>query len=118
MTHRVRAKAFSCLLRQEMAYFDRKENNSSSICNRLLFEALAIQQMTGTRLGIVCEVATMIVFVLIVGPIFSWQIALIVLAFVVFGFICSYTYIVQKSRSDEKCRLLSDQAALVRSNSY
>jgi len=52
LTQRVRSKAFACLLRQEVAYFDRSENSSGAICARLSTEASAIQQMTGTRLGI------------------------------------------------------------------
>ncbi|CAF4830291.1 unnamed protein product, partial [Rotaria sp. Silwood1] len=52
LTYRIRAKAFSCFLRQEVAYFDREENNSSAICARLSSDALAVQQMTGIRLGV------------------------------------------------------------------
>ncbi|CAF3527728.1 unnamed protein product [Rotaria sp. Silwood1] len=55
LTERIRAKAFAHLLRQEVAFFDRPENSSGAICNRLSSDALAIQQMTGTRLGIICE---------------------------------------------------------------
>ncbi|CAF1190149.1 unnamed protein product [Rotaria sordida] len=55
LTQRIRSKAFACLLRQEVAYFDRPENNSGAICTRLSTDASAIQEMTGTRLGVVCE---------------------------------------------------------------
>ncbi|CAF5193798.1 unnamed protein product, partial [Rotaria magnacalcarata] len=46
---------FSSFLRQEVAYFDREENNSNSICTRLSSDALAVQKMAGTRLGIIFE---------------------------------------------------------------
>ncbi|CAF3662351.1 unnamed protein product [Rotaria sordida] len=52
LTQRIRSKAFACLLRQEVAYFDRPENNSGAICTRLSTDASAIQEMTGTRLGV------------------------------------------------------------------
>ncbi|CAF4269466.1 unnamed protein product [Rotaria sp. Silwood2] len=55
LTQRVRSKAFACLLRQEVAYFDRPENSSGSICTRLSSHALAVQEMVGTRLGVICE---------------------------------------------------------------
>ncbi|CAF3884676.1 unnamed protein product [Rotaria sp. Silwood1] len=55
LTQRIRLKAFACLLRQEVAYFDRPENSSGAICTRLSSDASAIQEMTGTRLGIICE---------------------------------------------------------------
>ncbi|CAF4580354.1 unnamed protein product, partial [Rotaria sp. Silwood2] len=56
LTERIRSKAFACLLRQEVAYFDRPENSSGAICVRLSSDALAVQEMTGTRLGAICEV--------------------------------------------------------------
>ncbi|CAF5025633.1 unnamed protein product, partial [Rotaria sp. Silwood1] len=56
LTQRIRSKTFSCLLRQEVAYFDRPENSSGAICTRLSSDALAIQEMTGTRLGLAVEV--------------------------------------------------------------
>ncbi|CAF4609428.1 unnamed protein product [Rotaria sp. Silwood1] len=56
LTQRIRSKTFSCLLRQEVAYFDRPENSSDAICTRLSSDAPAIQEMTGTRLGLAVEV--------------------------------------------------------------
>ncbi|CAF4807285.1 unnamed protein product [Rotaria sp. Silwood1] len=52
LTQRIRSKAFASLLRQEVAYFDRPENNSGAICTRLSSDASAIQEMTGARLGV------------------------------------------------------------------
>ncbi|CAF4636850.1 unnamed protein product [Rotaria sp. Silwood1] len=46
LTQRIRSKAFACLLRQEVAYFDRPENSSGAICTRLSSGASAIQEMT------------------------------------------------------------------------
>ncbi|CAF4603530.1 unnamed protein product, partial [Rotaria sp. Silwood2] len=55
LTQRIRSKAFACLLRQEVAYFDRPENSSGAISNRLSSDTASIQEMTGSRLGIICE---------------------------------------------------------------
>ncbi|CAF0844645.1 unnamed protein product [Rotaria sordida] len=52
LTQRIRSKAFACLLRQEVAYFDRPENSSGAICTRLSLDASAVQEMIGTRLGV------------------------------------------------------------------
>ncbi|CAF4842443.1 unnamed protein product [Rotaria sp. Silwood1] len=59
LTQRIRSKAFACLLRQEVAYFDRLENSSGAICVRLSSDASAVQEMTGTRLGAICEVLSL-----------------------------------------------------------
>ncbi|CAF3676748.1 unnamed protein product, partial [Rotaria sordida] len=45
LTQRIRSKAFACLLRQEVAYFDQPENTSGAISIRLSTQASAIQQM-------------------------------------------------------------------------
>ncbi|CAF4962872.1 unnamed protein product, partial [Rotaria sp. Silwood1] len=55
LTERICAKAFTHYLRQEMAFFDLLENSSGAICNRISSDALAIQQMIGSRLCIVFE---------------------------------------------------------------
>ncbi len=78
MTQRIRSKAFACLLRQEVAYFDRPENTSDAICTRLSTDALAIQEMTGTRLGVICEAVALIFFGFLFGCFFSWQLTIIV----------------------------------------
>ncbi|CAF3717303.1 unnamed protein product [Rotaria sp. Silwood1] len=55
LTQRIRSKAFACLLRQEVAYFDRPENSSGAICARLSSDALSFQEMAGIQLGAIYE---------------------------------------------------------------
>lgn len=43
LTQRLRAKIFRTLLRQEVAYFDRPENNTGALCTRLATEASDVQ---------------------------------------------------------------------------
>src|ERR1700722_20174175 len=90
LTQRIRAKAFASLLRQEVAYFDLPENSSGSICSRLSSDALAVQQMTGTRLGIICETLAMFAFGLVLGFLLNWELTLIVFFFLVAMFIVAY----------------------------
>ena len=81
LTQRIRAKAFSSLLRQEVAYFDRPENNSGAVCGRLSSDALAIQHMTGTRLSIICEIIAMFFLGLVLGFYFKWPWQMILAVF-------------------------------------
>ncbi|CAF4884150.1 unnamed protein product, partial [Rotaria sp. Silwood1] len=53
LTQRIRSKAFACLLRQEVAYFDRPKNSSGAICARLSSDASAVQEMTGQYMALV-----------------------------------------------------------------
>jgi ABC-type multidrug transport system fused ATPase/permease subunit len=78
LTQRIRTKAFACLLRQEVAYFDQPENSSGAICARLSTDALAVQEITGTRLGIIFESLSLSCFGLVLGFLFSWQLTIII----------------------------------------
>ncbi|CAF5148714.1 unnamed protein product, partial [Rotaria sp. Silwood1] len=73
LTERIRSKAFACLLRQEVAYFDRSENSSGAICTRLSSDAAAVQEMIGTRLGVICEALALTFFGILFGCLISWQ---------------------------------------------
>ncbi|CAF3142407.1 unnamed protein product [Rotaria sp. Silwood2] len=45
LTNRLRAKAFGCILRQEVGWFDEAENSIGSLCSRLSTDALEIQKV-------------------------------------------------------------------------
>ncbi|CAF2104120.1 unnamed protein product [Rotaria magnacalcarata] len=112
LSHRIRAKAFAYFLRQEVAYFDRHENSSSSIFTHLSSNALAIQQITGIRLGLLCETFVMILLALILGASFNWQIMLILLAFLGVAFVALFIFVEVKSRLGKRCSVLTDRANL------
>ncbi|CAF1318246.1 unnamed protein product [Rotaria sordida] len=78
LTQRIRSKAFACLLRQEVAYFDRPENSSGAICARLSSDASAVQEMASTRLGDMCEAFAWSFIGILFGSFISWQLTLIV----------------------------------------
>lgn len=78
LIERIRIKTFSCLLRQEIAYFDRPENSSGAISLRLSSDAAAFEQMVGTRLGMICETVSLVVCGFLFGIFFSWQLTMIV----------------------------------------
>jgi ATP-binding cassette subfamily B (MDR/TAP) protein 1 len=91
LVQRIRLKAFSCLLRQEVAYFDRPENSSGAISTRLSSDALAIQQMTGSRIGMICEAFALFLSGLLFGLILSWQLTII--AFIPLTILTVVTYL-------------------------
>lgn len=93
MTERIRSKAFACLLRQEVAYFDQPENSSGAISARLSSEALGIQQLVGTRLGVLCESLALCFFGILFGLLFNWQLTIIVFGLFLVFFIISFSNI-------------------------
>ncbi|CAF3539071.1 unnamed protein product [Rotaria socialis] len=91
LTQRIRSKAFGCLLRQEVAYFDQSENTSGAISVRLSSDAAAVQEMAGTRLGVICQSLALMLFGIAFGCYINWQltfivlVSLIVMIFLTFG---------------------------------
>ncbi|CAF1554930.1 unnamed protein product, partial [Adineta steineri] len=75
---RLRSKSFACFLRQEVAYFDRPENSSGAICTQLSSNAAAIEDMAGTRLGIICQALSMSTFGFLLGFFYNWQLTMII----------------------------------------
>ncbi|CAF1031428.1 unnamed protein product [Adineta steineri] len=78
LVSRIRSKAFACFLRQEVAYFDRPENSSGAICNQLSSNAAAIEDMAGSRLGVICQALSMSAFGFLLGLYYNWQLTIII----------------------------------------
>ncbi|CAF1579678.1 unnamed protein product, partial [Adineta steineri] len=78
LVSRIRSKAFGCFLRQEVAYFDRPENSSGAVCTRLSSNAAAIQDMAGSRLGVICQAFSMSIFGILLGLYYSWKLTIII----------------------------------------
>jgi len=53
LTVRLRRRAFSSILRQDIAYFDDHRNSTGALCTRLASDASRVQGCTGARLGII-----------------------------------------------------------------
>ncbi|CAF1389076.1 unnamed protein product [Rotaria sordida] len=113
LTKRVRAKAFAILLRQEVAYFDRPENSSGSICARLSTNAIALQQMTGTRLGSIVETIAMFGFGILLGFWFNYQLTLVASLFTIVIFVIAGIHIVSEARVKKDMGHLLEQASSI-----
>ncbi|CAF4336061.1 unnamed protein product [Rotaria socialis] len=111
LTQRIRSKTFTCLLRQEVAYFDRPENSSGAISTRLSSDAAAIQEMLTTRLGSVCEVLALVLFGFIFGWIINAELALIAICALVVLFISLGAEVSVRLWLSEKCDPIIESAS-------
>ena len=58
LTDRMRKDAFEAMLKQEMGWFDKVENNTGSLCARLAGDAAKVQGATGARVGSIMQGAS------------------------------------------------------------
>jgi ATP-binding cassette, subfamily B (MDR/TAP), member 1 len=84
LTRKLRILSFRALLRQDMGYFDEKDNSVGALTTRLATEATLVKGITGNMLGIATFTASTIG--LGVGIAFSacWRLALVVLSLIPF----------------------------------
>ncbi|VDK76396.1 unnamed protein product [Dibothriocephalus latus] len=66
---------------QEMAWFDRVENQAGILTARLATEVQSLGKVTGTQLGVVVESFTLVVSSLIIAFTYNWKLALLNITF-------------------------------------
>lgn len=80
LTRKLRLACFKALLRQDMGFFDEKDNALGSLTTRLATEASAVEGVTGTTLGGISFFVATVLTGLIVSYVSCWRIALVVTA--------------------------------------
>jgi ABC-type multidrug transport system fused ATPase/permease subunit len=88
LTKRLRSKTFRAILRQDIAYFDQAKHNTGALCTYLATGASTVQGASGVRLGIIFQNIVTIGLGILIGFIFSWQLTLLMIAFlpmIIFG---------------------------------
>ena len=94
LTKRLRRKAFSAMLSQEMAWHDMPENNTGSLCARLSGDAGKVQGASGSRIGTVLHAASAMTIGIAVGIYYQWRLGLV--GVVMFPIMVASTVINQK----------------------
>ncbi|CAF3793980.1 unnamed protein product [Rotaria sordida] len=82
LTMRMRKLTFAAMIRQDMNYFDRKENSVGALVTRLSSDAAALKGMTGIRIGIIVQTISTTIMALTIAFISSWKLTFILLCFV------------------------------------
>ncbi|KAM5157179.1 ATP-binding cassette sub-family B member 5-like [Mantella aurantiaca] len=79
LTMRLRRMAFKAMLRQDIAWFDDKKNNTGALTTRLSMDASQIQTATGSRLGLLAQNFGSMGLSIIISFIFGWEMSLLIL---------------------------------------
>ncbi|XP_039250451.2 bile salt export pump-like isoform X1 [Styela clava] len=81
LTRRVRKLTFSAILRQDISWFDRKENEAALLSLRLSQDAGLIQGAAGIQIGILVSIATSLALAIGIAFYSGWKLALLQVAF-------------------------------------
>ncbi|CAG4987064.1 unnamed protein product [Parnassius apollo] len=82
LTARLRLLMFDTFLKQEIAFFDDKNNSTGALCARLSGEAATVQGATGQRIGTVLQAIGTFSLALTLSLIYEWRVGLVALTFV------------------------------------
>ncbi|KAA0703058.1 Multidrug resistance protein 1 [Triplophysa tibetana] len=84
LTMRWRSQAFSAMMRQEIAWFDDNNNAVGVLTTKLATDASLVKGAAGSRLGLATNTICALAIAIIVAFIHSWQLTLLILAFLPF----------------------------------
>ncbi|KAH8872625.1 Multidrug resistance protein 1 [Schistosoma japonicum] len=82
LTKRLRSNLFDSMLKQEIGWFDRSENQASALTAFLSTDASKVAQISGSRLSTALEAIVLIIASLVIGFIYSWQLTLVMIPFI------------------------------------
>ena len=81
LTSRMRKDAFQAMLRQEMGWYDKKENNTGALCARLSTSAEAVSSATGGKIGQVVSGISILVLSSALSITYEWRLGLVTMCF-------------------------------------
>ncbi|EFA00893.1 ATP-dependent translocase ABCB1 [Tribolium castaneum] len=84
LTMRLRSMTFIAMLKQEMGWYDRKDNGVGALCARLSGEAAHVQGATGQRVGTILQSIATIGLSVGLSMYYQWKLGLVALAFTPF----------------------------------
>ncbi|PIN11524.1 Multidrug/pheromone exporter, ABC superfamily [Handroanthus impetiginosus] len=80
LTKRVREKMLAAVLKNEMAWFDQEENESSRIAARLALDANNVRSAIGDRISVIMQNSALMLVACTAGFVLQWRLALVLIA--------------------------------------
>ncbi|GMH09836.1 hypothetical protein Nepgr_011677 [Nepenthes gracilis] len=80
LTKRVREKMLAAVLKNEMAWFDREENESARVAARLAIDANNVRSAIGDRISVIMQNSALMLVACTVGFVLQWRLALVLIA--------------------------------------
>jgi len=80
LTNRLRIMSFKSIIRQDIGFFDLRDNSVGILTSRLASEASKIRGLTGERLGNFLMIGSTLISAVIIAFVACWRLAFVVLA--------------------------------------
>lgn len=80
LTKRVRQTMLEAILRNEVSWFDREENNSSQVAARLASDATNVRSAIGDRISMIVQNSALMLVACTIGFVLQWRLALVLIA--------------------------------------
>jgi ATP-binding cassette subfamily B (MDR/TAP) protein 1 len=80
LTERLRSLSFKAVLRQDIEYFDRDENNTGALVSNLSDGPQKVNGLAGVTLGAIVQSISTLILGVVLGLIFIWKVGLVGLA--------------------------------------
>ncbi|CAH8491208.1 unnamed protein product [Dicrocoelium dendriticum] len=106
LTRRLRSQYFEAILRQEIGWFDRSENQAGALTAKLATEASQLKNVSGSQLGSIMEAIVLLITTIIIAFVNSWQLSLLFLG--LFPFLIISGMVQVRSMSGSQATEVSD----------
>ncbi|CAL5419876.1 unnamed protein product [Camellia sinensis] len=80
LTKRVREKMLAAVMKNDIAWFDQEENESSRIAARLALDANNVRSAIGDRISVIMQNSALMVVACTAGFVLQWRLALVLIA--------------------------------------
>lgn len=80
LTKRVREKLLASVLKNEIAWFDQEENESSRVAARLALDANNVRSAIGDRISVIMQNSALMLVACTAGFVLQWRLALVLVA--------------------------------------
>ncbi|KAL1545821.1 Multidrug resistance protein 1 [Salvia divinorum] len=80
LTKRVREKMMAAVVKNEMAWFDQEENESSRVAARLALDANNVRSAIGDRISVIMQNSALMLVACTAGFVLQWRLALVLVA--------------------------------------
>lgn len=108
---RARSHAFRSIIRQDIAFFDREENNTGALTSFLSTETKHLSGISGVTLGTILMTSTTLVAACIIALSIGWKLALVCISVVPVLLSCGFLRMHMLARFQQRSKLAYEGSA-------